>query len=327
MAYDLVNPLVIGISSRALFDLEEENKIFETQGLDKYEEYQIAHEKDILRKGTAFQLVKAFLNLNKLQDRRLVEVIVMSRNSPNTSLRIFNSIEEYGLDITRAALTGGAEIAPYLHAFKTDLFLSANGDDVKEAIDNDVAAGMILPGAPHEDPRADLDQIRIAFDGDAVLFSPEAERIYQQQGLEAFAESEKRNADVPLQKGPFANFLTTIGHIQHSFKDMEIAPIRTALVTSRNAPAHERAIKTLRNWNVHIDEAYFLGGVSKKEILSAFGAHIFFDDQHIHADAASEFVASAVVPYRKGEDPRETRGTEETEVTGGTEGTGGTSGE
>ena len=308
MAYDLVNPLVIGISSRALFDLEEENKIFETQGLDKYEEYQIAHEKDILRKGTAFQLVKAFLNLNKLQDRRLVEVIVMSRNSPNTSLRIFNSIEEYGLDITRAALTGGAEIAPYLHAFKTDLFLSANGDDVKEAIDNDVAAGMILPGAPHEDPRADLDQIRIAFDGDAVLFSPEAERIYQQQGLEAFAESEKRNADVPLQKGPFANFLTTIGHIQHSFKDMEIAPIRTALVTSRNAP------------NVHIDEAYFLGGVSKKEILSAFGAHIFFDDQHIHADAASEFVASAVVPYRKGEDPRETRGTEETEVTGGTSG-------
>lgn len=123
--------------------------------------------------------------------------------------------------------------------------------------------------------------------------------------MKAFAENEKRNADVPLQKGPFANFLTTIGHIQHNFKDMESLPIRTALVTSRNAPAHERAIKTLRNWNVHIDEAYFLGGVSKKEILSAFGAHIFFDDQHIHADAASEFVASAVVPYRKGEDPRE----------------------
>ena len=304
MAYDLGSPLVIGISSRALFDLEEENRIFETQGLEKYEEYQIEHEKDILPRGTAFPLGRAFLDLNRLQDRRLVEVIVMSRNSPNTSLRIFNSIEKYGLDITRSALTGGSPIAPYLHAFRTDLFLSANGDDVKNAIDNGMAAGIIMPGPPHEDPDAGLDQIRIAFDGDAVLFSAESEKIYQEQGLSAFTENEKRKADIPLQKGPFANFLTTIAHIQHSFEKAERVPIRTALVTSRNAPAHERAIKTLRAWNVHVDEAYFLGGVTKKEILAAFGANIFFDDQKIHTEAASEAVTSAVVPYREGDDPR-----------------------
>lgn len=303
MAYDLGSPLVIGISSRALFDLEAENRIFETEGLEKYEEYQIEHEKDILPRGTAFHLVRAFLNLNRLQDRRLVEVIVMSRNSPNTSLRIFNSIEKYGLDITRSALTGGSPIAPYLHAFKTDLFLSANADDVKNAIDHDIAAGIIMPGQPREDPSAGLDQIRIAFDGDAVLFSAESEKIYQEQGLSAFSENEKRKADIPLQKGPFANFLTTIAHIQHSFEGRERVPIRTALVTSRNAPAHERAIKTLRAWNVHVDEAYFLGGVRKKDILAAFGANIFFDDQKIHTDAASEAVPSAVVPYKEGDDP------------------------
>lgn len=303
MAYDLTEPLVIGISSRALFNLEKENQIFEEKGVDEYETYQVQHESDILQKGSAFQLVKAFLNLNKLQDKRLVEVIIMSRNSPNTSLRIFNSIKDYELDITRAALTGGALIAPYLRAFKTDLFLSAHAPDVKQAIDNDIAAGMILPGNPRVDPRSKIEQIRIAFDGDAVLFAAEAERIYQHKGMKAFMENERAKADIPLQKGPFANFLSTIAHIQSLFTDKEKAPIRTALVTSRNAPAHERAIKTLRNWNVRVDEAFFLGGVSKKDVLSAFGAHIFFDDQRVHTDPASEVVPSALVPYREGDDP------------------------
>ncbi len=304
MAYDLSEPLVIGISSRALFNLEAENKIFEEQGVPAYEEYQVAHENEILQKGSAFQLVKAFLSLNKLQEgKRLVEVIIMSRNSPNTSLRIFNSIQDYELDITRAALTGGAEIAPYLKAFKTDLFLSAHHADVKQAIDNNIAAGMILPTNPHVDPRAKIQQIRIAFDGDAVLFSSEAERIYKQKGMQAFQENEQAKADIPLQEGPFTNFLRTIAHIQSLFPEKDNSPIRTALVTARNAPAHERAIKTLRYWNVRVDEAFFLGGVSKKDILSAFGAHIFFDDQWIHAEPASEVVPSAVVPYREGDDP------------------------
>lgn len=303
MPYDLTNPLVIGISSRALFNLEEENKIYEEKGLAAYEEYQVAHENVTLQKGSAFQLVKAFLGLNKLQEQRMVEVIVMSRNSPNTSLRIFNSIEEYDLDITRAALTGGAPIAPYLHAFNTDLFLSAYGPDVQQAIDNNIAAGVILAGVSPGSSKGKVDQIRIAFDGDAVLFGSDSERIYQKQGLAAFAEHEKAKADIPMKEGPFTNFLRTIAHIQAKFPDKEKAPIRTALVTARNAPAHERAIKTLRQWDVRIDEAFFLGGVSKKDVLSAFGAHIFFDDQYTHAQPASEVVPSAVVPYREGDDP------------------------
>ena len=304
MAYDLSEPLVIGISSRALFNLEQENKIFEEQGLSEYEAYQVQHEKDVLAKGSAFQLVRAFQNLNTLQEKRLVEVIVMSRNSPNTSLRIFNSIAHYGLDITRAALTGGAEIAPYLKAFRTDLFLSANQDDVKQAVDGGVAAATILPGSPHDNPDSAVNQIHIAFDGDAVLFAAEAERIYRHEGIDAFQENEREKADIPLERGPFANFLTAVAHIQSLFPSKEAAPIRTALVTSRNAPAHERAVKTLRYWGVRVDEAFFLGGVSKKDVLSAFGAHIFFDDQHIHAGPASEVVPAAVVPYREGDDPR-----------------------
>lgn len=304
MAYDLTEPLVIGISSRALFDLEKENRIFEEQGLAVYEKYQVQHENEILPKGPAFQLVKAFLDLNKMQEERLVEVIVMSRNSPDTSLRIFNSIAAHELDITRAALTGGTSIASYLRAFQTDLFLSAYGPDVQQAIDSNIAAGMILTGGAMENTESKVEQIRIAFDGDAVLFSADSERVYQHQGLDAFAEHERSKANIPMQKGPFANFLMTIAHIQSQFTDREAVPIRTALVTSRNAPAHERAIRTLREWGIRVDEAFFLGGVSKKEVLSAFGAHIFFDDQYTHAGPASKVVPSAVVPYRDGDDPR-----------------------
>ncbi len=304
MSYDLTTPLVIGISSRALFDLEEENRVFEQQGLSAYAEYQREHEHDVLRQGPAFQLARAFLNLNALQDdRRMVEVIIMSRNSADTSLRIFNSIQHYGLDITRAALVGGADVAPYLKAFKTDLFLSANAPDVKQAVDSGVAAGMILTGSSHAHSGGEIGQIRIAFDGDAVLFSAEAERVFKQRGIDAFIEHERAKADTPLQKGPFAHFLMTLSHLQSMYQHREQAPIRTALVTSRSAPAHERAIKTLLEWGVRVDEAFFLGGVQKKEILASFGAHIFFDDQRSHTDPASEVVPAAVVPYRDGDDP------------------------
>lgn len=183
MPYDLSKPLVIGISSRALFNLEQENKIFEEQGVEAYEAYQVAYENEILQKGAAFQLIKAFLELNNTELGRLVEVIIMSRNNANTCLRIFNSIQHYGLDITRAALTSGAEIAPYLKAFKTDLFLSANSDDVQSAINDGIAAGRILTGEAHADPKQKIDQIRIAFDGEAVLFSAESEKIFQKNPL------------------------------------------------------------------------------------------------------------------------------------------------
>ena len=302
MPYDLTEPLVIGISSRALFNLEAENEIYEKQGINAYAAYQRDHEDEILQKGSAFPLVEAFLRLNELQEgKKLVEVIIMSRNSPDTNLRIFKSIEQYGLDITRAAFVGGADMTPYLKAFKTDLFLSAYRPDVEKAVNNDIAAGCIVAGASYDTQK--VEQIRIAFDGDAVLFSAESERIYQNQGMEAFMEHEQAHAKDPMPKGPFANFLMTLSNIQNRFTTREDSPIRTALVTSRNAPAHERAIRTLRDWNVRVDEAFFLGGVKKKEILSAFGAHIFFDDQEVHTDAAAGVVASAVVPYREGDNP------------------------
>ena len=299
MALDLDNKLVVGISSRALFDLEEENRIFEEQGLAAYEEYQIAHEKDVLKPGTAFPLVKALHKLNS-GDERLTEIIVMSKNSTNTSLRVFHSIEAYGLDISRAALVSGASIAPYLGAFKTDLFLSADEQDVQEAINANFAAGIICAhdGLPlsADEP---IPQIRIAFDGDAVIFSDESERIYQKEGLAAFTEHERQNAQNPLAEGPFAKLLKTISYVQKQFEGREAElPIRTALVTARNAPAHERVIRTLRAWNVRIDEVFFLGGIRKSEVLKAFGAHIFFDDQSVHTEPASKLVPAARVPYK-----------------------------
>ena len=297
MAMDLDSKLVIGISSRALFDLEEENRIYTEQGLDAYSEYQIAHENEILRPGTAFPLVRALHRLNT-GENRLTEIIVMSKNSADTSLRIFNSIEHYGLDVSRAALVGGNSISPYLSAFRTDLFLSANEEDVQEAINAGFAAGIICQhkGLPIN-PDASEEQIRIAFDGDAVIFSDEAERIYQEKGLAAFAEHERENARRPLPEGPFAKLLKTLSLVQSRFPD-ENMPIRTALVTARNAPSHERVIRTLRAWNVRIDEAFFLGGITKSEVLRAFGANIFFDDQTVHLDPASELVPAARVPYK-----------------------------
>ena len=297
MAMDLDSKLVIGISSRALFDLEEENRIYTDEGLDAYSEYQIAHENEILRPGTAFPLVRALHRLNT-GENRLTEIIVMSKNSADTSLRIFNSIEHYGLDVSRAALVGGKSISPYLSAFRTDLFLSANEEDVQEAINAGFAAGIICQhkGLPI-DPASSEEQIRIAFDGDAVIFSDEAERIYQEKGLAAFAEHERENARRPLPEGPFAKLLKTLSLVQSRFPDEDM-PIRTALVTARNAPSHERVIRTLRAWNVRIDEAFFLGGITKSEVLSAFGANIFFDDQKVHLDSASRLVPAARVPYK-----------------------------
>ena len=196
-------------------------------------------------------------------------------------------------------LASGASLAPYLSAFKTDLFLSAYEDDVQSAIDSNIAAGIICTdGLRTYDCDHQIRQIRIAFDGDAVLFSDESEQIFKERGLEAFEENERRNANNPLKAGPFARFLTLLSKLQKNCTAEE-APIRTALVTSRCAPAHERVIRTLRAWNVRIDEVFFLGGVRKKEVLQAFGAHIFFDDQSLHTAQASEVVPAARVPYRK----------------------------
>ena len=302
MPYDLSNYLVIGVSSRALFDLSLENEIFENEGLEAYCRYQLEHENDVLETGTGFALIEAILLLNDIESgQRRTEVVIVSRNSADTSLRISNSIDHYNLDITRAAFTGGEPVAKYLNAFDVDLFLSATEEDVQAAVESNVAAGLIYDG-PVLDRADPLQQIRIAFDGDAVLFSKESEMIYQNQGLEAFIEHEKENAQQPLPEGPFAKLLKTLSFLQFdldSSGNQDQPPIRTALVTARNSPAHERVIRTLRTWNVRIDETFFLGGVPKDKVLASFSPHIFFDDQHQHCEGAARVVPTARVPHRE----------------------------
>lgn len=299
MAYPLNDKLVIGISSRALFDLEYENQLFNEKGLEEYTRYQLAHENETLKEGTAFSLVKALLDLNHQFDSPIVEVIIMSRNSPETGLRIFNSIEKLGLGIVRAAFCGGESIVRYLGAFDVDLFLSKNEEDVQEAIDAGFAAALLysLPNGYVPDHR----QIRIAFDGDAVVFSEESEAIYQREGLEAFLKHERENAEKALPDGPFAKLLRTLSKIKEKFPDK----LRIAIVTARNYPAHKRVILTLRQWGVKVDEAFFLGGVEKKEVLKAFNAHIFFDDQDTHVKPASEEVPAGRVLYKSDSEMKE----------------------
>lgn len=287
--------LVVAISSRALFNLDESHKIFETKGKEAFCRYQIDREEDILDPGFGFTLVKKLLAINDaLPDSPLVEIILLSQNSADTGLRIFNSIRHHNLNITRAAFTSGVSPYGYIPAFGAHLFLSANADDVVNALDAGYAAATILSG---QSSSKHAEQLRIAFDGDAVLFSDESERIYQMQGLDAFTQNETNEAKKPLTGGPFKDFLSALHQIQAQFGQQDPAPIRTALVTARAAPAHERVVRTLRAWGIRIDEAMFLGGMNKAAFLKAFGADIFFDDQKGHCDAASALVTAAHVPH------------------------------
>ncbi len=286
--------LVVAISSRALFDMGESHTLFEQEGLDAYRAYQIARENEILAPGIAFPLVQKLLRLNTISDRTpRVEVILLSRNSGDTGLRIFNSIEHHGLEIVRAAFTSGASTYPYAQAFGADLFLSANADDVTRALDTGMAAATILPAKA---PQTRHDELRIAFDGDAVIFGDESERISMEHGVDAFHENEVANAEQPLSGGPFRGFLDALHRIQAAFP-AESAPLRTALVTARSAPAHKRVILTLRSWGVRIDESMFLGGRDKGPFLNAFGADIFFDDSRANIESAQRHVTSGHVPH------------------------------
>jgi 5'-nucleotidase len=297
MTQQVPGKLVIAISSRALFDLDESHRIYETDGLDAYCDHQRAHENVPLAPGVAFPLVQKLLALNAPDPQRpRVEVILVSRNSADTGLRVFHSIRHSGLDIVRAAFTGGASSQRYLAAFGAHLFLSADAGDVRAAIDAGYAAATILPSSGQGDGEGAGGQLRIAFDGDAVLFSDVSERIYKQRGLAAFAANELAEAGTPLPGGPFKEFLAALHRIQSDFP-RDVAPLRTALITARSAPSHERAIRTLRAWDINIDEALFLGGMPKGPFLKSFGADIFFDDQQGHCDSARAHVATGHVPY------------------------------
>ena len=296
MGYELDSKLVVGVSSRALFNLEAENRVYEEKGLSEFAQYQLERENEILSKGTAFPLVEALLNLNKKVTHQPIEVVIMSRNSPYTGMRLMHSIEAYGLGITRLALTGGESLASYLEAYSVDLFLSKDSVDVQKAVDAGFASGIVYDHPDH--PIAyETEVVRFAFDADAVVFSDESELIYKTQGLEAFVKHEKENRDSPMNEGPFAKLIKMLSSIQEQFPLGE-APIRIGIVTARNSPAHLRVIKTLKAWGVHVDAAFFLGGVSKEKVLEAFKPHIFFDDQDTHVGPASRIVPSSRVPYR-----------------------------
>lgn len=289
----------IGISSRALFALEEENAIFESDGGDVYDAHQVANETRPLRPGTAFPLVKGLLDLNKhLKPEHQVEVVLMSRNSPDVSIRIFESCRANGLDIRSGAFTRGRPLADYLHAYDVDLFLSRNAPDVQAAIDAQVPGALVLDTPARARARAD-GNVRIAFDADCVLFSEESERIYKEQGLRAFEDHERSKARMPIPPGPHARFLRALSNIQRELPP-ESPLLRTAIVTARGYPSHERVVRTLRSWDVRVDEAFFMNGRPKAAVLDAFGADIFFDDQEKHLRPASSLVPAAQVPYASG---------------------------
>ena len=310
--------LVVAITARALFDLEDSHSLFQRDGVRAYADFQRERENEVLAPGIAFPLVRKFLALNdgSPTDAPRVEVVLLSRNSSDTGLRIFNSIEHFKLGIVRAVFTAGAPTDPYIRPFGAQLFLSANPASVRRALEHGVAAATILTSRdevaahavrpmqrPVDTPthaRAGLrdgsTQIRIAFDGDAVIFSDESERISSEQGLAAFSRNEAELAHTPLSGGPFRGFLAALHQLQQAFP-AENSPIRTALVTARSAPAHKRVILTLREWSVRLDEALFLGGRDKGPFLEAFGADIFFDDSQHNIDSARRHVAAGHVPH------------------------------
>ncbi len=300
MAAGSTDKLIVAISSRALFDLEASHAVYLSGGVEAYRQYQIDHEDELLLPGEAYHLTEKLLNLNALLGRERVEVVLVSRNSADTGLRVFNSIQHYGLGITRAAFVGGRSPYPYLAAFGCHLFLSTHAEDVRSALDAGFAAATILCGGARRDFGSEL---RIAFDGDAVLFADDSERVYQSGGLAAFQASEQQSAREPLRGGPFKPFLAALNLLQSEFPE-HACPVRTALVTARSAPAHERVIRTLREWNIRLDESLFLGGLQKAAFLEAFGADMFFDDQAGHCERARQFVATGHVPHGISNEPK-----------------------
>ena len=289
-------PLVVAITTRALFHMEDSHALFEREGVEAFSAHQRAREDEPLAPGVAFPLVRKLLALNAIAPSGApqVEVILLSRNSADTGLRVFNSIQHHGLDIRRATFTSGAPVWPYIKPFGAQLFLSANPESVRRALDAGIAAATILPAQVSESPRA---QLRIAFDGDAVIFGDEGERVSRARGIEAFGAHEREKAREPLSGGPFRGFLDALHRLQEAFPPGDAAPVRTALVTARSAPAHERVIRTLREWGVRLDEALFLGGRDKGAFLEAFGADIFFDDSQHNIESARRHVAAGHVPH------------------------------
>ena len=287
--------LVVAISSRALFDFEEENRVFDAQGERAYIDLQFSRMNVPAKEGVAFRLVKKLLAFNTGETQR-VEVVILSKNDPVSGLRIFRSAERAGLKIERGVFTRGRSPYRYLDALRANLFLSANEQDVMGALDARFPAARVVPESAQAAGRH-AEEVRIAFDGDAVLFSDEAERVFQRDGLDAFTRHETVHALKPLPPGPFKPLLEALHRLQAAAGTDVPMRVRTALVTARSAPAHERAVRTLMDWDIAVDEALFLGGLDKGEFLKAFQPDFYFDDQRGHVESARQHVATGHVPF------------------------------
>ncbi|MFC2557710.1 MAG: 5'-nucleotidase [Cardiobacterium sp.] len=299
---DLERALVVGVASSALFDLSKSDAVFRNEGEEKYRAYQRENLDEVLEPGVAFPFIRRLLDLNDLsEDERLVEVVILSRNDPETGMRVMRSVQHHGLDITRAIFMQGRSPYRFMEPLRMSLFLSANEDDVREAIRMGFAAGRVVGRAVADDGGTDL---RIAFDFDGVLADDSAERFYQEGTLEAYQENESALADVPLPRGPLAAFLEKINHIQRIEDAKHDADpegyqrrVRVAVVTARSAPAHERAINSIHQWGLRVNDAFFLGGVDKGPILAVLEPHIFFDDQRRNIDTTSHLAPSVHIPF------------------------------
>ncbi|MGW6948187.1 5'-nucleotidase [Streptomyces xanthophaeus] len=303
MKYDLSGRLVIGIASSALFDLTDCDAVFREQGRAAYRAFQEAHVDDVLAQGVAFPFVRRLLSLNDLAEPSdpLVEVIILSRNDPDTGLRVMRSIGTHGLAISRAVFRQGRSSHRFMPALNMSLFLSANADDVRAAVADGLPAGHVLETARVDD-EADP-ELRIAFDFDGVVAGDASERVFQDGGLHEFRAHEVRNAATPHDPGPLSPFLAGINRIQRREEDERIEDpayrprLRVSLVTARDAPAHERAVLSLKRWGLRVDEAFFLGGIDKAAVMNALDPHIFFDDQVSHVNGTAAATPSVHVPF------------------------------
>lgn len=303
MPYPIEDKLVIGIASSALFDLTDSDRVFREEGEEGYKAFQRRHRAQVLGKGVAFPFIKRFLHLNAVfPAEQPVEVVLLSRNSPETGARVFNSIRHYGLDITRAAFLSGKSPHSYIPAFNVSLFLSANQRDVASAIGYDYAAGAVLPSDVVEDEGDH--ELRVAFDFDGVVADDEAETVYKTTGsLDDFHAAEARKVTVPHRPGPLAELFRKLSNLQQLERERERQQpgyrrlLRTAIVTARSAPSHERVVTTLTDWGVEPDETFFLGGVNKTRVLEILRPHIFFDDQLSHLESSAGKIPSVHIPF------------------------------
>ena len=303
MPFPIEKKLVIAVASSALFQLDEADAVFRERGVRAYRDYQVAHENDILAPGIAFPFVRRFLELNRIfPEKQPAEVVLLSRNDSDTGMRVFNSIEHHKLGIIRAAFTRGDSPFRYIPAYNVSLFLSANRDDVAEALAKGYPAGVVLPSAADDD--AADDELRVAFDFDGVIADDSAEKVYQTQGLEAFHKQEASKGNETIAPGPLTDLFLKLGALRRLEDEREEKEpgrrrfLKTAIVTARSAPAHKRVVTMLRQWHITVDETHFLGGMDKGRVLKTLRPHIFFDDQqHPHLDAAKDFTPSVHIPF------------------------------